>query len=46
MIKYSGVKDVLKDISSWLNRSHHLNLFLQIQFDPVPLHKRLAKRGF
>ena len=47
-IKYSGVKDVLKDISSWLNRSPSFKSFLQNSIlIPVPLHKkRLAKRGF
>ena len=47
-IKYSGVKDVLKDIPNWLKRNPSFFDFLKDStFIPVPLHKRrLKKRGF
>ncbi len=47
-IKYHGVKDVLKDLPRWLNRSHSFKEFFENSvLIPVPLHKkRLKKRGF
>ena len=47
-IKYSGVKNILDDMPSWLGRCPSYRTFLEGSvFIPVPLHKkRFAKRGF
>ena len=47
-MKYNGVKDVLKDMPSWLKRIPAFREFLNDSIlIPVPLHnKRFKKRGF
>ena len=47
-IKYSGVKNILDDMQSWLGRCPSYRTFLEGSvLIPVPLHKkRFAKRGF